>query len=149
MAAVLNRKPTNEATPVTAAPEQIYVRLINGCSTYVTPEREVFYAKDSEGKPRVYPVAADALSRFLNYRDDYGRRFFKQMNTPEGEAATPGNINKKPAPSQVFNRNDANADDPEGPGSGDGSRNDEDDDLIDTGAMSLRDRDGKDVGVAV
>jgi len=139
-------------TNVAAAPAASttsYVRLINGCSTYVTPDREVFYAKDESGKQRIYAIKASDLSRVLSYRDDYGRRFFKQMNTPEGEAATPGNINKKPAPSQVFNRNDANADDPEGPGSGDGSRNDEDDDLIDTGAMTLRDRDGKDVGVAV
>jgi len=144
MAAVLNRKPTNEATPVTAAPEQIYVRLINGCSTYVTPEREVFYAKDSEGKPRVYPVAADALSRFLNYRDDYGRRFFKQMSgAVEGSTLS--------APSTTAKVRD---EDP-GPRTGPVGTIDEladqdgDDGELDTGTMRLKDKDGNPVGVTV
>ena len=71
-----------------------FVRLVNGASTYVTPDREVFYNKMPDGTPRIYEVTVETMARLLTYKDDYQRRFFKQVTEPEGGATAPEDINK-------------------------------------------------------
>jgi hypothetical protein len=130
-----------QGAPVAAEPSpEARIRLVNGCSTYVTPEREVFYAKDSEGNPRVYSIPRENLGRMLSYADDWGRRFFKQTNA-ETTDTRPDDTTKVTAPSKPA----AVAQDFDGDGKGDEA----DDNEIDTGAMRLTDRDGKSVGVKV
>ena len=133
-------KVTVEAPAAAPAPEpspDVRIRLVNGCSTYVTPEREVFYSRDSEGNPKVYAVPRDQLGRFLSYADDWGRRFFKQTDAevtdekPDTTAKVTQERGGKPAEEQH------DALDPN------------DDDELDTGAMRLKDRNGDDAGVTV
>jgi hypothetical protein len=127
----------NTATPSPAPLPRVL--LVNGCSTYVTPEREVFYSRDSEGNPKVYEVTPEQLGRLLSYRDDWGKRFFKQTNA-EVTDSKPDNTAKVvqdrggPAGTVEHSPTDANDDDGE---------------ELDTGAMALKDRDGNEVGVTV
>lgn len=128
---------STEAPAAAPAPDA-RIRLVNGCSTYVTPEREVFYSRDSEGNPKVYAIARDQLGRFLSYADDWGRRFFKQTDAevtdekPDNTAKVVQDRGGKPAESQ------ADSLDPQA-----------EDDELDTGAMRLKDKDGNDAGVVV
>jgi len=127
-----------------SAPDTFYVRLTNGCSTYVTPEREVFYARDPQSlKTRVYAInGQDAVKRLLGYKDDYGRRFFRQVPAPEepddaAEAVLLSQIGK--ADPKVLKQK----------GEDDDSDAIDNDGEIDTGAVRLRDADGEPVGVVV
>lgn len=62
--------------------ESAYVRLVN-CSTYVTPKREAFKSKTTDGlKPLVYEVPIKDLDRILRYANDQGEKFFKRVNPP-------------------------------------------------------------------
>jgi len=143
---------TRKAAAVAAQPDKIaedprqpgptpsfaYVRLINGCSTYVTPAREVFYAKNADGSKRVYEIDAKDLTRIIGYKDDYNRKFFKQVNAPtEEDVARTENILKMVKTGA--GDDDDKTDDFDG----------EDDELGDTGIMRLRDGDGKPAGVNV
>ena len=132
-------KVTVEAVEAAAKPEptpDVRIRLVNGCSTYVTPEREVFYSRDSEGNPKVYAIPRDQLGRFLSYADDWGRRFFKQTDAevtdekPDNTAKT--TQDRGGVPAEQHDALDPN-----------------DDDELDTGAMRLKDAKGDDVGVTV
>lgn len=130
------------ASPKAAAAPAPRVILVNKCSTYVTPEREIFYARDSEGNTRVYEVPPKDLGRLLGYKDDFGRRFFKQTNA-EGTGEEIGTV-AKPAP---LKRKDVEADN--APNNDDERGDGDEDELIDTGAMRLKDEDGNAVGVTV
>ena len=134
---------TTEAASAPNSPQAapaVRVILVNGCSTYVTPEREVFYARDSEGKTKVYEVTAEQASRLLSYRDDWNKRFFKQTDaaSTDTQPDTTAKVQQArggPAGSVAHDPSEPN--------------NDDDDGEIDTGAMSLKDRDGNSVGVTV
>ena len=128
------------------ASSSMYVRLVNGCSTYVTPQKEVFYARDGQSSiPRIYEIDAKDLSRLLAYKDDYGRRFFKQVVAPaDGKVSQVQDIAKgRPMEDTPVTLIDRSADEEGGPLSNEGTGE------IDTGAVRLQDRDGKPVGVTV
>ena len=122
-----------ETAPVPSTMARVI--LVNKCSTYVTPEREVFYSKNSEGSTRVYEVPMADLGRLLSYRDDFGRRFFKQTEA-EVTDERPDTTAKTTSPQRAAAPPAAN-------------NEDSDDEELDTGAMRLRDRDGNEVGVTV
>lgn len=132
--------PPPVAKPPMAA--KAYIRLVNGCSTYVTPEREVFYARESQTqRAKVYEVPVGDLERLLGYRDDYNRKFFRQVETPDdGLATAPEDVRKAkieetPVPA---------GDDFQKPGGKLGE-----DGEIDTGITRLTDKDGNPAGVTV
>ena len=138
--APLKANPEAAPTPLKSVPKamgNLYVRLVNGCATYVTPLREVFYSKDSTGKPRIYELTAADFNRVMTYKDDYGRKFFRQVTTPEGETSKPQDINKIVKDVEVKR----NARDPDEFNKEGGE--------LDTGAVRLEDENGNSVGVAV
>jgi hypothetical protein len=130
--------PTKEEVAEAApAPTLLRCKLVNECSTYVTPEREVFYARDSEGNTKVYEVTPEQLARLLTYRDDWGRRFFRQTadeatdTKPDTTAKVIQDRGGKPEAKQ-YDESDPN-----------------EEEELDTGAMRLKDKDGNDAGVTV
>lgn len=129
-------QPVKEA--VAPAGPLAYIRLVNGCSTYVTPEREVFYAREpNTAAPRIYEVSIKDLPRLLAYKDDYNRKFFRQVTAPEdGVASAPEDVrNAKMEEKPTLVRPDADFHEEGGE--------------LDTGAMRLQDEGGNTVGVAV
>lgn len=130
---------SQEEVPSPTIPSNVRVKLVNGCSTYVTPEREVFYSRDSEGNTKVYEVSPEQAARLLTYKDDWGKRFFRQTDA-EATDAKPDTTAKVAqdrggvAGTVAHDATDAN---------------EEDDGEMDTGVMRLKDNDGNDVGVTV
>ena len=122
-------------TAVPPAAKQLYVELVNGCSTYVTPEREIFY------KDKVYPVDSKDLGRMLAYKDDFGRHFFKQCNADAAAIRRERIAAAARADGEESGRNGI-------AGTVDAVTKEADEE-VDTGAMRLQDDDGNEVGVAV
>lgn len=136
-----------DQTPQPISASSVYLRLVNGCSTYVTPQREVFYSKEQDGRARIYEVPRSELSRLLSYKDDYSRKFFQQVHAPDdGAVSKPDDLAKskiEEAPKLVEDEGGFRA-------AGGALRADEDDGgLIDTGVTRLKDKDGDPVGVTV
>ncbi len=63
------QRPKQPIPPLPTA--KVYVRLGNGCSTYVTPTREIFYAKDpATGTSIARNYGSELqLNAFVSYRD--------------------------------------------------------------------------------
>ncbi len=120
---------TSSVPGAEAAPPNVNVQLVNGCSTYVTPLREVFYAKNQVGSSRVYSVPVADLPRLLGYADERRSKFFRQLTDEQA-----AKLARKTRPVEDYEDEPPTVEDGE---------------LVDTGAMRLVDTEGNQVGVSV